>query len=62
VLEDVMLMRDAVKDLVPTMKIKSAGGVKTLDQLLTYMQAGVSRSGASATAAMLDEFAVRFTA
>jgi deoxyribose-phosphate aldolase len=56
-LEDVKLMKASVS---PKMKIKSAGGVKNLDMLLEFMDAGVSRSGASATAAMLDEFIERY--
>lgn len=56
-LEDVLLMKASVS---PKMKIKSAGGVKNLDMLLEFIDAGVSRSGASATAAMLDEFVARF--
>jgi len=60
VLRDVLLMCETVKDLSPVIKVKSAGGVRTLDQLLAYMEAGVARSGASATAAMLDEFTERF--
>ena len=58
-LEDVKLMKASVS---PKMKIKSAGGVKNLDMLLEFMDAGVSRSGASATAAMLEEFKTRFGA
>ena len=58
-IEDVKLMKDSVS---PKMKVKSAGGVKNLDMLLEFMDAGVSRSGASATAAMLDEFIERFGA
>ena len=57
VLEDVILMRKSVSEKV---KVKSAGGVKSLDMLLSFMDAGVTRSGASATAAMLDEFSARF--
>ncbi len=56
-LEDVKLMRASVS---PAMKVKSAGGVKNLDMLLEFMDAGVDRSGASATAAMLDEYLARF--
>ena len=56
-LEDVKLMRASVS---PKMKVKSAGGVKNLDMLLEFMDAGVDRSGASATAAMLDEYIARF--
>jgi deoxyribose-phosphate aldolase len=59
VLEDVKLMRASVS---PKVEVKSAGGVKTLDALLAFMEAGVKRSGASGTAAMLDEFKKRFGA
>ena len=57
ILEDVKLMRASVS---PKVEVKSAGGVKTLDALLEFMEAGVKRSGASATAAMLDEFKERY--
>jgi deoxyribose-phosphate aldolase len=57
VLEDVILMRTSVSSGV---EVKSAGGVKSLDMLLSFMDAGVKRSGASGTAAMLDEFTERF--
>ena len=52
-LADIKLMKESVSSKV---KVKSAGGVRTLDSLLEYMDAGVTRSGASATGAMLDEF------
>jgi deoxyribose-phosphate aldolase len=55
-LEDVRLMRSSVSDKV---QVKSAGGVRSLDALLGMIDAGVTRSGATATAAMLDEFAQR---
>lgn len=58
-IEDVKLMKASVS---PKMKVKSAGGVKNLDMLLEFMDAGVTRSGASATAAMLDEFIERYGA
>ena len=57
ILEDVILMRASVS---PKVEVKSAGGVKSLDMLLSFMDAGVKRSGASGTAAMLDEFKERF--
>jgi len=41
-------------------KVKAAGGVRTLDQLLAVQEAGCSRSGATATAAMLEEAMKRF--
>ena len=36
-------------------QIKAAGGVRTLDDLLTVRALGVTRVGATATAAILDE-------
>jgi len=56
-LEDIALMKAAVSSSI---KIKSAGGVRTLDSLMEYMAAGVSRSGATTTAQMLDEYTERF--
>jgi deoxyribose-phosphate aldolase len=44
----------------PDVKLKAAGGVRTLDDLLAVRKAGCSRSGATATAAMLNEAAERF--
>ncbi|MFM5904555.1 MAG: deoxyribose-phosphate aldolase [Micrococcales bacterium] len=52
-LENVKLMKATVGD---RLKVKSSGGVKTLDQLIDYMDAGVSRSGCSATEQVLEEF------
>jgi deoxyribose-phosphate aldolase len=40
-------------------KIKAAGGVRTLDTLLELNQAGATRFGATATAAILDDLAAR---
>jgi len=56
-LADIKLMKESVS---PNIKVKSAGGVRTLDSLLEYMDAGVTRSGASATGAMLDEFVAKY--
>lgn len=39
----------------PQVKIKAAGGVRTLDDFLYVMTLGVSRVGASATVAILEE-------
>src|SRR6185503_9160241 len=39
----------------PSMQIKAAGGVRTLDDLLLVRSLGVTRIGATATAAILDE-------
>ena len=52
-LHNVELMKKTVAD---RLKVKSSGGVKTLDQLIDYMDLGVTRSGCSATAAVLEEF------
>ena len=55
-LEDVRLMRDSISD---TVQVKAAGGVRTLDALLEMLRAGVTRVGATATKAILDEFRER---
>ena len=39
----------------PSVQIKAAGGVRTLDDLLLVRSLGVTRIGATATAAILDE-------
>ncbi len=52
-LHNVQLMKATVGD---RLKVKSSGGVRTLDQLIDYMDAGVTRSGCSATEAVLQEF------
>lgn len=54
---DIKLMKASVSSSV---KIKSAGGVRTLDSLMEYLDAGISRSGATTTAVMIDEFIERF--
>jgi deoxyribose-phosphate aldolase len=43
------------KHCAPSVQIKAAGGVRTLDDLLLVASLGVSRIGATATAAILDE-------
>ncbi len=53
---DIALMRATVG---PQVQVKAAHGVRTLDQLLALIDAGASRSGATATAAILDEFKQR---
>lgn len=50
---NVALMKNTVGD---RLKVKSSGGVRTLDQLIDYMDIGVTRSGCSATAQVLEEF------
>jgi deoxyribose-phosphate aldolase len=56
-LADVKLMRATCS---PNVKVKSAGGVKTLEQLLEFMDAGIDRSGSSSTASILDEFISKY--
>jgi deoxyribose-phosphate aldolase len=51
-MEDLALMR---KHSVPGVQVKAAGGVRDLDTLLKVRSLGVTRCGASRTAAMLDE-------
>jgi deoxyribose-phosphate aldolase len=52
-LEDIKLMRASVSSRV---QVKAAGGVRTLDALLAVIDAGATRVGATATAAILNEF------
>jgi deoxyribose-phosphate aldolase len=49
-------MRQAVS---PRIGIKAAHGIRTLDALLEVLEIGVTRVGATQTAAMLDEFKAR---
>ncbi len=55
-LEDLRLMHANVSEKV---QVKAAGGVRTLDALLAVIDAGVTRCGATATAAIMDEFEKR---
>jgi deoxyribose-phosphate aldolase len=55
-IEDLRLMRATVG---PGVKIKAAHGVRTLDALLAVIEAGADRCGATATAAMLDDYRAR---
>jgi deoxyribose-phosphate aldolase len=54
---NIELMR---KSVGPEVKIKAAGGVRTLDALLAVREAGCSRCGATATAAIMEEAFKRF--
>jgi len=54
--EDLALMRRTVS---PHIQVKAAGGVRTLDALLEVMALGVTRVGATATKAILDDFRAR---
>jgi deoxyribose-phosphate aldolase len=55
-LEDLRLMRATVG---PEIQVKAAHGVRTLEALLDVIDAGATRVGATATAAMLDAFDTR---
>jgi deoxyribose-phosphate aldolase len=55
-IEDLKLMRASVS---PHIQVKAAGGVRTLDAALDVIEVGVTRIGATATAAILDEFKKR---
>ena len=54
--EDLALMRRSVSDRI---QVKAAGGVRTLDALIAVMNLGVTRIGATATAAIIDDFRAR---
>ncbi len=56
---DLKLMRAACSSKV---QVKAAGGVRDLDGLMLVRELGASRCGASATAAILDEYRRRETA
>ena len=57
--EDVALMRAAVSDRV---KVKAAGGMRTLDAILAVREAGADRCGVSATEAIMKEAEERLSA
>ncbi len=54
--DDLRLMRANTSAHV---QVKAAGGVRTLDALLEVMALGVTRIGATTTAAIIDEFRAR---
>jgi deoxyribose-phosphate aldolase len=54
--EDLRLMRRCAP---PHVKVKAAGGVRTLERLLAVRALGVSRVGATATKSILDECKAR---
>jgi len=51
-LEDVRLMRKTVPD---TVKVKASGGIRTLDEVIAFYEAGAERIGASATEKIVEE-------
>jgi deoxyribose-phosphate aldolase len=55
-LEDLALMRATVS---PAVKVKAAGGVRTLDAMIEVLNVGVDRVGATATAAIIDDLVAR---
>lgn len=54
--DDLRLMRASVSDHV---QVKAAGGIRTLEAVLGVVGLGVTRVGATATAAILDEYLER---
>ena len=54
--DDLRLMR---ANTTAHIRVKAAGGVRTLDALLAVMALGTSRIGATATKAIIDEFRAR---
>ena len=54
--DDLRLMR---ANTSPPTQVKAAGGVRTLDALLEVMALGTTRIGATATAAIIDDFRAR---
>lgn len=52
-LEHVALMKSCVGD---RLKVKASGGVRTLDQVVDFIEAGASRCGTSIAAEILAEF------
>lgn len=55
-LADLRLMRATVS---PAVKVKAAGGVRTLDALIDCLNAGIDRCGATATATIIDDLRAR---
>lgn len=55
-LDDVRLMRASVS---PGVKVKAAGGVRTVDDLVAFLNAGADRIGTSSTAALIDDLTAR---
>ena len=43
----------------PHIKVKAAGGVRTLDALIDCINAGIDRCGATATATIIDDLRAR---
>ena len=56
-LDDLRLMKDMVGDSI---KIKAAGGVRTLDTALAMIELGVERIGSKSSVSILKEFIEKF--
>jgi len=54
---DVKLMHETV---APSLKVKASGGIRTLDDALTMLEAGASRLGTSSGVALIQAFDERF--
>jgi len=54
---DLILMRNHTN---PEIQVKAAGGIRTLDEMLAATETGISRVGATATVAILEEAKARF--
>lgn len=55
-MDDLRLMRRTVS---PHVKVKAAGGIRTLDLLIEGLNAGMDRCGATTTAVIIDDLARR---
>jgi deoxyribose-phosphate aldolase len=55
-MDDIRLMRASVSERV---RVKAAGGIRTLDLLIEGLNAGMDRCGATATAAIIDDLKAR---
>jgi deoxyribose-phosphate aldolase len=58
-MEDVKLMRKHVPE---EMGVKAAGGIRTVDEVLALVEAGITRIGTGSTAEILDEWKARLAA
>jgi deoxyribose-phosphate aldolase len=55
-MDDLRLKRASVS---PRVKVKAAGGIRTLELLVEGLNAGMDRCGATATAAIIDDLRTR---
>lgn len=56
-IENITLMR---KHSAPQVKVKASGGIRSLDEILAFRDAGADRIGASGTKAILEDAEKRF--